>query len=225
MRICLVYDCLFPHTVGGAERWYRNLGGAARRGRTRSHVSDAPAVGSGCGPGRFRSRGPGGQVRAWAFTRRQAAAASCRRLCLGQECCGICCGMADAMTWSTPRRFPYFSLLAAAFARPFARFRLVVDWHEVWSREYWLDYLGSAAGRIGFAGAAAMRADRPAGVLLLAPARGAARGSGPARRRRRSSRASTRVLSQRAIPRQRSRWSCLPDVTSPRNVPPRSCQL
>ncbi len=26
MRICLVYDCLFPYTVGGAERWYRNLG-------------------------------------------------------------------------------------------------------------------------------------------------------------------------------------------------------
>src|SRR5436305_9643249 len=25
MRICLVYDCLFPFTVGGAERWYRNL--------------------------------------------------------------------------------------------------------------------------------------------------------------------------------------------------------
>ncbi len=25
MRVCLVYDCLFPHTVGGAERWYRNL--------------------------------------------------------------------------------------------------------------------------------------------------------------------------------------------------------
>ena len=26
MRICLVYDCLFPYTVGGAERWYRRLG-------------------------------------------------------------------------------------------------------------------------------------------------------------------------------------------------------
>ena len=26
MRVCLVYDCLFPYTVGGAERWYRNLG-------------------------------------------------------------------------------------------------------------------------------------------------------------------------------------------------------
>src|SRR4051794_41809487 len=26
MRVCLLYDCLFPYTVGGAERWYRNLG-------------------------------------------------------------------------------------------------------------------------------------------------------------------------------------------------------
>ena len=25
VRICLVYDCLYPYTVGGAERWYREL--------------------------------------------------------------------------------------------------------------------------------------------------------------------------------------------------------
>ncbi len=25
MRVCVVYDCLFPYTIGGAERWYRNL--------------------------------------------------------------------------------------------------------------------------------------------------------------------------------------------------------
>src|SRR3954464_14737993 len=25
MRCALVYDCLYPHTVGGAERWYRVL--------------------------------------------------------------------------------------------------------------------------------------------------------------------------------------------------------
>ena len=25
MRVCVAYDCLFPWTVGGAERWYRNL--------------------------------------------------------------------------------------------------------------------------------------------------------------------------------------------------------
>ena len=45
--------------------------------------------------------------------------------------------------------FPYFSLLAAAVARRPRGFRLVVDWHEVWSREYWSGYLGAVGGRIG----------------------------------------------------------------------------
>src|SRR5471030_3303694 len=25
VRVCLVYDCLFPYTVGGAERWCRDV--------------------------------------------------------------------------------------------------------------------------------------------------------------------------------------------------------
>src|SRR5207244_842794 len=25
VRVCIVYDCLYPFTIGGAERWYRNL--------------------------------------------------------------------------------------------------------------------------------------------------------------------------------------------------------
>jgi glycosyltransferase involved in cell wall biosynthesis len=45
--------------------------------------------------------------------------------------------------------FPYFSLLAAALVRPLARFELIVDWFEVWSRAYWRDYLGGARGRFG----------------------------------------------------------------------------
>jgi glycosyltransferase involved in cell wall biosynthesis len=45
--------------------------------------------------------------------------------------------------------FPYFSLLAAALVRPLRRFRLVVDWHEVWSGDYWREYLGRVGGRIG----------------------------------------------------------------------------
>jgi Glycosyl transferase 4-like domain len=32
--------------------------------------------------------------------------------------------------------FPYFSLLAAAAVRPLTRYRMVVDWHELWTREY-----------------------------------------------------------------------------------------
>jgi glycosyltransferase involved in cell wall biosynthesis len=45
--------------------------------------------------------------------------------------------------------FPYFSLLAAAALRPVRRYRLMVDWHEVWTRDYWMEYLGPLAGRLG----------------------------------------------------------------------------
>ena len=46
--------------------------------------------------------------------------------------------------------FPYFSLLAAAAARSRSGFRIVVDWHEVWTRAYWREYLGPVAGWIGW---------------------------------------------------------------------------
>jgi glycosyltransferase involved in cell wall biosynthesis len=46
--------------------------------------------------------------------------------------------------------FPYFSLLAAGALRPLHRYDLVVDWHEVWSREYWREYLGRL-GALGHA--------------------------------------------------------------------------
>src|SRR3954453_11668405 len=50
MRVCLVYDCLYPYTVGGAERWYRNLAEElVARGHevtylTRLQWDDAPVV-------------------------------------------------------------------------------------------------------------------------------------------------------------------------------------
>ena len=46
--------------------------------------------------------------------------------------------------------FPYFSLLAAGFLRRWGRFRLVVDWHELWTRAYWRDYLGRVGGWVGW---------------------------------------------------------------------------
>jgi glycosyltransferase involved in cell wall biosynthesis len=46
--------------------------------------------------------------------------------------------------------FPYFSLLAAAAVRRPAGYELVADWHEVWSADYWREYLGRA-GWIGHA--------------------------------------------------------------------------
>jgi glycosyltransferase involved in cell wall biosynthesis len=46
--------------------------------------------------------------------------------------------------------FPYFSLLAAGLLRRVRGYRLVVDYHELWSREYWREYLGPAGGQIGW---------------------------------------------------------------------------
>ena len=51
--------------------------------------------------------------------------------------------------------FPYFSLLAAAASRRRGRFRLVVDWHEVWTRDYWRRVSRGDRGRDRLAGAAA----------------------------------------------------------------------
>jgi glycosyltransferase involved in cell wall biosynthesis len=49
--------------------------------------------------------------------------------------------------------FPFFSLLGAALALKLTRSkaRLIVDWWELWTREYWRSYLGSLGGRIGYA--------------------------------------------------------------------------
>lgn len=46
--------------------------------------------------------------------------------------------------------FPYFPLLAAAAARRRAGYRLIADWYEVWSRDYWRRYAGALVGTIGW---------------------------------------------------------------------------
>lgn len=150
MRICLVYDCLFPHTVGGGERWYRSL---AERLAADGHRVTYLTL-------RQWDRGsdpdvPGVDVRV--VGPRMAlyvSDASGRRRILPPLVFGL--GVLwhlllygrryDAVHTSS---FPYFSLLAAALARPLHRYRLVVDWFEVWSRAYWRSYLGRAGGAVG----------------------------------------------------------------------------
>ena len=45
VRICIVYDCLYPYTVGGAERFYRNLAERlAADGSIRSKVLPTTAL-------------------------------------------------------------------------------------------------------------------------------------------------------------------------------------
>jgi glycosyltransferase involved in cell wall biosynthesis len=148
MRICLVYDCLFPYTVGGAERWYRNLG---ERLAASGHEVTYLTL-------RQWSRGERGVVpgvRVFAVgPRMDLYKPGGRRRILPPLVFGA--GVLWHLLLHGSRydvvhtaSFPYFSLLAAAAARPVRGFRVVVDWHEVWSREYWTEYLGALAGRVG----------------------------------------------------------------------------
>jgi len=148
MRICLVYDCLFPYTVGGAERWYRNLGE-----RLAAEGHDVTYLTLRQWPRGDRGEVPG--VRVVAVGPRMGLYTTAgRRRILPPLVFGV------GVMWHLGLRgrrydvvhtasFPYFSLLAAAAVRPLRRLRLVVDWHEVWSRDYWIEYLGAIGGRIG----------------------------------------------------------------------------
>jgi glycosyltransferase involved in cell wall biosynthesis len=150
VRICVMYDCLFPWTVGGAERWYRELAERlAAEGHEVTYLTlrqwdpgDEPqlpgvkivSVGGKrkalYGPDGNRKIGPPIVFGAGAFWHLLRHA---RRY--------------DVVHTAS---FPFFSLLAAALVLPIARFRISCDWHEVWSAAYWREYLGPVGGRIGW---------------------------------------------------------------------------
>ena len=148
MRIAIVYDCLFPNTVGGAERWYRNL--AERLDGEHRVVYLTRRQWGEEGPGTSFATiavSPGGGL----YT------ASGRRRIWPPMRFGI------GVLWHVLRHgrrydaihmasFPYFSLLGAALALRLnrSRARLIVDWHEIWSLEYWQSYLGRVGGRIAY---------------------------------------------------------------------------
>lgn len=149
MRICLVYDCLFPHTVGGAERWYRNL--AQRLAADGHEVAYLTLRQWDRGTRPDMEQGVRVVV---AGPRMSLYTAGGRRRILPPLLFGV--GVFAHLL--RHRRdydvvhtcsFPYFSLLAAALVRPLARFGLVVDWFEVWSEDYWRSYLGGIGGRVG----------------------------------------------------------------------------
>jgi glycosyltransferase involved in cell wall biosynthesis len=147
MRICLVYDCLFPWTVGGAERWMRAVAEAlVEAGHdvtylTRQQWADGeePEI-------------PGVRVIAVAPFEELYGADGNRTI--GQALrfgrgvgrhLATQRGAYDVVHVSTA---PFFGLLAAGLVRRLGRYRLASDWFEVWSDDYWREYLGPAKGRV-----------------------------------------------------------------------------
>lgn len=146
VHVCLIYDCLYPHTVGGAERWYRGLAdelvaaGHEVTYLTRRQWDDEPDT-----PGiRVVAVSPGGPLYGPDGNRR-----------IGPP---LRFGLGVLRHLVTRRRrydavhtcaFPYFSLLAARVALAGTGVRIGVDWFEVWSKDYWKSYLGPVLGWIG----------------------------------------------------------------------------
>jgi glycosyltransferase involved in cell wall biosynthesis len=148
VRICVVYDCLYPFTVGGAERWYANL---ARRLAARGHEVTYLTR-------RQWERGSEPDlagVRVVAISPQMKLYGRGRRRVLPPLVFGLATLrhlLRNGRRYDVVHTasFPYFSLLGAAAARPVGRYRLVVDWHEAWTQEYWREYLGRVGGRIGW---------------------------------------------------------------------------
>jgi glycosyltransferase involved in cell wall biosynthesis len=149
MRIALIYDCLYPNTIGGAERWYRNL--AERLGETHEVTYVTRRQWGEEGPEtdfETIAVAPGGNLYTASGRRRLGPPLrfgwGVFRHLLRHG------GRYDAVHTAS---FPYFSVLAAAAALRLRRSNaaLIVDWHELWTNEYWRSYLGSLAGRVGSA--------------------------------------------------------------------------
>jgi glycosyltransferase involved in cell wall biosynthesis len=147
VRVCLVYDCHYPHTVGGVERWYSEL---AERLATAGHevtyltLRQWEPAASPLMPYRLFAVGP----RMRLYTGRG------RRRILPPIIFGA--GVFAHLLTHGRRydvvhsaSFPFFSVLAAGTLRRLNGYRLVVDWFEVWSKAYWRTYLGSFAGALG----------------------------------------------------------------------------
>jgi glycosyltransferase involved in cell wall biosynthesis len=146
MRVCFAYDCLYPFTVGGAERWYRAL---AERLAASGHAVTyltlrqwPPGRGPDVAGVNVIAVGPrmklyGGEGRRRIVPTLVFAAGVLRHL------------VRRGGHYDVVHTFGgHLAVLAAAAARR-GRYRLIVDWFEVWTREYWREYLGRA-GWIGW---------------------------------------------------------------------------
>jgi glycosyltransferase involved in cell wall biosynthesis len=148
VRICLVYDHVYPQTIGGTERWLRDLAlRLVAQGHDVTYLTmrhwDASAPPDLAGVTVIGLADPGRVYRS-------------ERRTLGPP---LRFGLA---VWRHLARhgrdydvvhtaaFPYFPLLGAAAARRRAGYRIFVDWIEVWTRGYWRRYAGLVQGTIGW---------------------------------------------------------------------------
>jgi len=148
-RVAIGYDCFFPLTVGGAERWYRALSEAlAERGAAVTYLTrrqweaDPPEL-------------PGVKLEAVSRADDLYDEKGVRKLAPGLR---FGYGLFRYLLRHRSEfdlvhlgNFPYWSVIGARLALAGTGVPLIVDWHEIWSFEFWRSYVGSVVGVAGFA--------------------------------------------------------------------------
>lgn len=147
MRVCIVYDCLFPWTKGGAERWYRVLADElvrnghqvtylTRRQWDADDVPDLPGV-------RVVPVSAGGELYDREGSRRIGPAVAFTR--------GVVAHLArhrSAYDVVHVCQVPVMIVPAVRVVLLGSGVVMGVDWHEVWSAHYWRQYLGGPKGAV-----------------------------------------------------------------------------
>jgi len=147
VHVCIVYDCLFPWTKGGAERWFRVLADELVRGghevtyltRRQWVNEDAPDIHG----VRVVAVSPGGDLYdedgsrrvgpALTFTRGVVSHLARRRR--DYDVVHVC-------------QVPVMTVPAVRAVLLGSGVRMGVDWLEVWSADYWRHYLGPVKGTV-----------------------------------------------------------------------------
>ncbi len=148
-QVCVIYDCLFPLTYGGAERWYRVLvdhlvdSGSTITYLTRRQWKSDPPIWYGVDIVSVSGASELYDTRGTRRTRPAVAFGFGTFLWLLRHRRKF-----DAIVVAS---FPFFSLLAAKVALMGTRTPILVDFHEVWSTKYWRFYAGRFTGTLGAA--------------------------------------------------------------------------
>jgi glycosyltransferase involved in cell wall biosynthesis len=148
LHICIAYDRLYPWSIGGAERWYRRLAELlANNGHQVTYLTtrqwplgEEPSVAG---------------VRVIAIAEDDALYTQGRRRVIPIVRFGLALWRHLLLHG---RHFDVvhtsgmtsWSALAAGTLTSFCRYRLVLDWWEVWTWVYWRRYLGLIAGTAGW---------------------------------------------------------------------------
>lgn len=146
-QVCIIYDCLFPHTIGGAERWYRVLSERlAREGHRVTYLTlrqwddDTPQIEGvevvAVGP--RLALYEAGKRRIWPPLR------------FGWGVFRHLFRHGSRYSHVHVANFPFFSLLAVGLLSFRGGYSIGVDWHEIWTRKYWQGYLGRWGGWAGW---------------------------------------------------------------------------